>query len=217
MGAVLIFLLLLGLGGGRPEDEDEDEDDGDGTGPFEKALLPIPSGEPDVDWQPRPVQPVNDAKWLADIDALVSLTPKKGRFYKIETGVTAAAIAHALLVGDQDFGANRVRLIKCLNRGWNLNLYGSTGGQQTWGDLYDDDQGRNLSAAFLPRHASAVQSMANRHYPERNISGEGAKLDGPGGHYGLLWIPEFTATANALVCPSDVNPPAWLLDALESA
>ncbi len=230
MQALVILLILMALGGeaapvpenGYPVPPEPPPfpppliPDENG---FIPAVLPIPNGlEPPVPPGPvdRPIPPdMPDAEWLAGIDGIVSDIPKQDAFWLVTQGSTASELATALLPANANTGANRLRLIKCITAvPWNKEKYAADAGRGTWGTLYDVD-GVNLSSAWMPRHPSAMQALANRQNPLRGIDDQGAQV-GTGGYYGLLWIPNFTATANALVCNgSGQNPPPWLMTRLE--
>lgn len=222
MGGIAFALLLMMIAGG---DDDEGAALPDGVRPppdedddlvFTGMKIP-PVGEPDVDWVEPPVIPpdddgMSDAEWLAGLAGLVSEVPKQNTFWMVRAGTTASQLARDLLAGVADTNANRVRLIKCLTMvPWNRQHYASTGGEKTWGTLYNIDDGTNLSAAWMPRHPSAMQELANRMNPVRGID-EGGGQVGVGGYYGLLWIPPFTATQQTLACNGGAaSPPPWLM------
>jgi hypothetical protein len=67
----------------------------------------------------------------------------------------------------------------------------------------------------MPRNDNAINAMANGNYPTRSVAMDNAAhLPGtPQGSFGLLWIPQFTATANSFVMGA-ANPPPWLLEGL---
>lgn len=207
MGTGVLLLLIAFALAKKPEPTPDlpDLDDGDARN----------GREPD--YQPGPVvipaEPEDDSEWLAAVDSLFADVPTPGRFYRIQAGDTMSALAGEAL-GGANTGSNRLALIKCLTRvPWNDALYVSDRHPGGWGTLYDVD-GRNLSAAFLPRHASAVQELAQRREPPRTINMVGDYLGfGPTGYFGSLWFPSFTANQNAVVC-SPGDPPAWLLNAL---
>lgn len=225
MGAVVILAILLALGGGNGEPV-----------PAPPPLPPVPEpppddgglvltgqkipkeGEPDI--APGPIDAeklddgMSDAEWLANVDGLVSQIPKKGAFWEVGQGTSATELAASLLPGSSNTGANRIRLIKCMTAvPWNFEKYAADAGRQTWKYLYDVN-GKNLSQAWMPRHPSAVQAISNRENPLRGIDEQGGQV-GPGGYYGLVWIPDFTANANALVCSgSKQQPPPWFLSRL---
>ena len=192
MGTAILIAILFALGGGgRPDDE----------------IFGPPRPDPDPD-------PDDDDAWLGTVDALVSPVPRPNAFYRIKTGDTASGIAGQALLGNNN-GSNRVRLIKCMTRvSWNDTLYASTRHPASWGTLFDVN-GENLSAAFLPRNASAVQFLAQKKMPPRTITASGGYVgQGPTGYFGLLWIPPFQATPNAVAC-QETGPPNWLISKLE--
>jgi hypothetical protein len=78
-----------------------------------------------------------------------------------------------------------------------------------------DVEGVNLSQAWMPRHPSAMQALANRQNPLRGITMTGQQI-GTGGYYGLLWIPTFVATKDTLACAgAGQGPPQWLMSRLQ--
>ncbi len=186
MGTGILLLLLVAIFGGKKN--------GNGNG----------NGEPDE----KP-GPIDRPTWLDRVDALVWDEPRPGGFYKIRPGDTASGIAGRALMANNT-GSNRVALIKCMTRAlWNDELYASNRHPQSWGTMFDVD-GENLSAAFLPRHASAVQFMAERRMPPRTILPDGGyDGEGPTGSFGLLWIPVFLSSKDAVACEGTDVPP-WL-------
>lgn len=178
--------------------------------PFDAVIPPIFEAEKVV-----PPDGMTDAQWLAGIDGIVSEIPKQGTFWQVTQGSTAGELAAALLQGAADTGANRIRLIKCMTMvPWNREHYAADAGRQTWGTLYDAE-GVNLSSAWMPRHPSAMQALSNRQNPLRGVDEKGKQV-GTGGYYGMLWIPNFTASPQMLVCNGAAqNPPNWLMGRLQ--
>lgn len=231
MGGLAILLILLVLAGDEappppwpPEPEPPLPPDEGGLIPAEMELPPEGEEPPFEAIIIPPVVPaekvppadgMTDAQWLAAVDALVSQAPRQGAFWQVTQGSTASGLASALLPSGTNTGSNRVRLIKCMTAvPWNRDHYAADAGRQTWGTLYDVE-GVNLSPAWMPRHPSSMQALANRQDPPRGIDGQGNQVDS-GGYYGMLWIPTFAATANALVCSgAGQTPPAWLMSRLQ--
>lgn len=178
--------------------------------PFDAVIPPIFEAEEVV-----PPDGMTDAQWLAAIDGIVSEIPTQEKFWAVKQGSSASALATALLPSSANTAANRVRLIKCMTSvPWNNEHYAADAGRGTWGTLFDV-AGVNLSSAWMPRHPSAMQALANRQNPLRGVDDQGRQI-GTGGYYGLLWIPKFTATPTTLICNGPANnPPGWLMGRLQ--
>lgn len=219
---ILLLLIAVAFAGKKslpdvdfdedPDVDDEDEDEGEGR-------YTEPDYKPGPIIDAKKLEPLpDDSKWLGDVEALVRDAPVPGQggyFWAIKPQgdpgyLNGSQLARRLLTGASDTGSNRLRLLKCMTRvDWNANLYASTNHPTGWGTLYDVE-GQNLSAAWLPRHAPAVQYLANHQYPPRTIGESAAHIPGlPQGYFGLLWIPKWTASASALQCNAE-GPPAWL-------
>lgn len=176
-------------------------------------------GEPD--YQPGPIigKKTVDNEYLQAVDALISDVPKADRFYRISAGSPSASTAAGELLAAMgaNTGSNRVRYIKCITQiPWNKLLYASTRTADTWGTMFDVD-GKNLSAAWLPRNAPAMQALARKEMPERTIAANGSSA-GEGSYYGLVWLPKPKLVAGEVVCyPNTAQPPEWLRDAIGGA
>jgi len=154
-----------------------------------------------------------DDPFIALLDELIREVPTAGRFYQVRKGDTMANIARAVLKANST-GSNRIAYIKCCTRvPWNDALYVSDRHPSSWGTLFDVD-GRNLSAAFLPRNAKATQAMMERKLPPRTIGASGQYIGGQTGYQGLLWLPPVTASEAYGVSCNPTNPPAQLMDQL---
>lgn len=217
----LLLLAALFLFGGKKKTATEEagfEPDyqpgpvPDRYGKYKKKEL-VPPTPP----RPRP-QPQPDT-YLQDLDDLISETPVGGRFWQITSGTSASNLAATLLKAKGiNTGANRVRLIKCLTQiPWNRQRYTAAHPASSWGTLYDVN-GENLSAAWLPRHAPAVQLLAMRESPPRTIDGTGKWIGGGSDTYfALLWLPAIQAgPQGTLICDPNSSPPDWLKSAIGS-
>lgn len=165
-------------------------------------------------------QDMSDQEWLDAVDALIHDAPVAGSFYRVRSGsdggLNAGNIARRILDGPANTGSNRLNYIKCMTRvGWNNAHYASTNYSQDYGgNLYNAD-GLNLSAAWLPRHAPAIQLIADRRMPPRTINAAGEYIVGqPTGYYGLLWLPEVQISGSTVACNEGSQPPGWLMGAL---
>lgn len=134
---------------------------------------------------------------------LISDTPRPGRFFRLylnapnaagNDGVLAQAL-NAVAPGQGGNGNRRLAYLELMTRGWNADLYSvnhTTGG---WGPAYNFG-GINISAAWLPRNANAVQAIASGQMPTRTIGLDGSPLGG-GSDFGLVWLPEIDEAALA--------------------
>ena len=195
---------------GQSYDTEEEEDKRDTT-----------NGEPD--YKPGPIDkkelsPIDDSKYQTDLAALITVSPTPERFYQIyQGGPSASAIATGLLsAAGINSGSNRVALIKCMTQiEWNARLYASTRVASSWGTMFNVD-GKNLSAAWMPRHDPAIQLMGMKTRVPRNINSGGGWLGGAS-KYGLIWIPKIASIQGSVLCdPLANNPPQWLLSQLKA-
>ena len=179
-------------------------------------------GEGEPDYKPGPIDtkklsPVDDSKYQTDLAGLITVQPTPQRFYQIyKGGPSASVIATGLLsAAGINSGSNRVALIKCMTQiEWNARLYASTRTASSWGTMFNVD-GKNLSAAWMPRHDPAIQLMGMKTRVPRNINSAGGWLGG-GAKYGLLWIPKIASIQGSVLCdPLANNPPQWLLSQLK--
>lgn len=178
------------------------------------------AGEPD--YKPGPIDkkelsPIDDTQYQTDLAALITVNPTPERFYQIyKNGPTASAIATGLLsAAGINSGSNRVALIKCMTQiEWNARLYASTREASSWGTMFNVD-GKNLSAAWMPRHDPAIQLLGMKTRVPRNINAGGGWLGGAA-KYGLIWIPKIASIQGSVLCdPLANNPPQWLLSKLK--
>lgn len=182
-------------------------------------VLPVdPEDNEEPDYNPGPVIKPDD-EYLKQIEALIKPNPTPNSFYQIKAGgPTASDVAAALLSPKGgNTGSNRLALIKCLTAiPWNADRYSAQHPSASWGTLYDLPDGRNLSIAWFPRHAPAVQLLAIRESPPRTVTSSGAHIpDAPNGYYALLWLPPINLVSGQLVCdPQTMGPPAWLMAAI---
>lgn len=200
-----------------PDDYDEDDYDKEENGssrfdepdykpgPIDKKKLVVP----DVDEE-------EDDSWVADLSALITEQPTPEHFYQVyKDGPLASTIAGQVLAARGiNTGSNRVALIKCMTQiAWNWDRYASTRVAESWGTMFNVD-GRNLSAAWMPRHDPAMQLLAMKKRVPRNINEAGAWLGGSA-KYGLIWIPRIESIQGKVICnPAAESPPAWLLSQL---
>ena len=212
MGTGTLLLLIAGIfaaGGG-----------GNGNGKTKKGTgFKEPDTKPGPIDRPKKLEPddadIDDAEdpWIAKLDELIRPVPTAGRFYQVKKGDTMANIARSVLKANST-GSNRIAYIKCCTKvPWNDALYVSDRHPASWGTLFDVN-GRNLSAAFLPRNAKATQSLMQRELPPRNIDASGNYTSGQTGYQGLLWLPPVTASEAYGIACSPTNPPASLMDQL---
>lgn len=156
----------------------------------------------------------DDSEYIAKVDALISKTAKEKHFFQITSGgPNASQMAAAVLQArGANTGPNRLRLIKCMTMiPYNRKRYTAEHPATSWGLAYNVGN-KNLSAAWLPRHAPAAQLLAEKKSPPRTISISGS---GNGGYYAVLWIPKIILVGGQLVCNPDAEgPPQWLMNAI---
>lgn len=188
-----------------------------GSGGQAKVKTKVGKKKGEPDYRPGPVvlDPVDaEDSWIQKVDALISSTPQQGKFFQVKSGSTASWMAGKAL-GAYNTGSRRRALIKCMTRiGWNDELYASTRHSQAYGGDLFDVEGFNLSAAFLPRHASGPQFVARRELPPRTITLAGAQMGDISGYYGLIWIPKVAIVGGKVQCDASAGPPAWFMNGL---
>lgn len=210
IGIIVVGLFLFGGGGATKakyavigKKEGVEPDQAPGPIVFEKKAVVQDDAEAALE------------EYRNKLEALISQAPTAEHFYQIYNGgPNASTIAGDILSAhNANTGQNRVRLIKCMTQiPWNKKRYTSKRKSSSWGTLYDVNE-ENLSAAWLPRHAPAVQLLAETVSPPRTITPGGAWVQGQGTYYALLWIPKIKVVSGELVCdPLAEGPPAWLLD-----
>ncbi len=194
MGAVAVLALLIWA---FADADEPTPDNGNGDG----------DGDGDANG-------MTNEEWLARVQTLIHFDddPQQAAFYQITGGGPGAdSIAGMMLArSGNDTGANRIRLVKCIEQSqWN-ELYMSARPASSWGTAYNI-MGRNLATAWLPRHESAIQAIANRRMPVRGINEQGGQVNG-GAHFGLIWIPRFNAGDGFVACTDvDREPPGWFM------
>lgn len=149
---------------------------------------------PDDDDDPTPGEILTD---------LIAATPTPGKFSLIKkdqialgNGGLVAQYLNKVSPGSGSDGQLRLKMLRHMtgNAGdWNYDKYGRTKTTGNW-PAYTNNNGRNLGAAFLPRHKNAISDITNGKDPQRNITLTGEK-DGPGASYALLWWPPIDKNA----------------------
>lgn len=226
-GALIVGAAWAFLGGKKKTNGNgqiwdlPDVDEGEEEGEIQEGEADTGFDEPD--YQPGPIDkkklvpaPVDDT-WIKDLEALITVNPTPNRFWQIyKNGPNASDVARSVLQAKGiNSGSNRVALVKCMTQiPWNAIHYASTREAKSWGTQFNVD-GKNLSAAWLPRHAPAMQLLAMKERVPRNINEAGAWLGGDS-KYGLIWIPRINDIQGKLVCdPLAEAPPKWLIGALK--
>ena len=196
------------------------DDNGRQTEDTEEDKRDTTNGEPD--YKPGPIDkkelsPIDDSKYQTDLAALITVQPTPERFFQLyQNGPSAAVIAGGLLsAAGINSGSNRIRLIKCMTQiEWNDRLYTSSRVASSWGTNFNVD-GRNMSAAWMPRHDPAIGLLGMKTRVPRNIKSDGGWLGGEA-KYGLIWIPKIASIQGSVLCdPLANNPPQWLLSQLK--
>ena len=128
---------------------------------------------------------------------LISETPTPGKFFMLrkggpdalgKTGVTGKALDKTV-AGAGSNGSHRIALLRLMTTPdtWNWDLYSRDKFTASWPSFTGVD-GRNLGAAWLPRHKKASDAIMVGKMPARNIDIDGNKI-GTGAKHGLIWIP----------------------------
>lgn len=184
---------------------------------------------------PIPEEPGSDIPTPGEIlTDLIASEPTPGKFYLIKKndvalgihGLMKQALAKVSAIGAGK-SQNFLKYLKHMTAGpgtWNYDIYGRDKNTKNW-KKYTNSQGRNLGAAWLPRHKNAIAAITNGRMPERNITLSGSKA-GDGASYALLWFPPIDKDSleNNVVTSagmkwddgsSVLNPPPELLSLLD--